>query len=1201
MFAGSLHEAYRNLDAASRHVIQILALSDEAVALDRIVSLSSEVGWKKRSGASLSRLAVRRILEDLERQDLVVRSDYPYGFLANEDVEDIAVQDSIRRDWFASLRRAVDTHRSERRYSYRPERLARRLRVAFYTGQVSEFQAILKSARKQEDVRLLDPFSRDIYDRLDPVLREMYLVDVIPQFIIDPVGGKEALAAFDELVEGLAAPGDELAGCWLDVAVARADFASLRKLDERTRHRLPEIEGCEALLRGDWERAEQRLAEAFGSPSQKGKRKGRVADKHLPALLYLLLLFKRGSDEALAHARLIASTALKRNASSYGQVMDIVVAAIDFQQSHSSPVAFAGRLNELHTSPLATLLAGYFQRWLLADEETKRRLGDIVTVADAYRSTGLAWLAAEAAGLAGTTTLKNAAARAEMHRETHARLGSTSLVDLIEPEPMWRRALSAIARLGEVQPPGTAAASSAPHHERLVWELREAGDLIDLQPFVQKRTASGWTAGRRVSLQRLLAEFNTPEFAFLTDQDRALCRTIEAHAEVNYYGYRETSVEFNDLMAARALVGHPSVFREGDRDTPLEIVEQPPQLIVAKQSEKIIRIRLQPEPSSDDDGEVWPLRILQDGPRRIVFVFFSDQHIRLQRILGTMLDVPAAAAEHVLASIQRVSSLVAVHSEIGGDLPAAESVAGDVRPHLHLLPFQGGLRAEVFVRPFRDEGPFCRPGQGAADVFANVGGQPKTARRDLAEELRQWEAVLAACPALAAQTEDRTAAFPSPVEALEAMLQLEDQVAADRVVLHWPQGQRFCLAGRASASQFQVRIRKDRDWFAASGALEVDPSLSLDMLKLIELVEASPSRFVQLDDGRFLALTEQLRQRIKELAAYGDRRESKLRFPPVRAAALEDLGDGVSLTADAAWTACVQRMRRAGEVRPVVPTTLQTELRDYQREAFQWLVHLAAWGVGGCLADDMGLGKTIEALALLLHRSAGGPALVVAPTSVGFNWLNEVSRFAPTLNARLFGPGDRDACFQDLGPRDVVIGSYGMLHSEAARFQAQTWHTVILDEAQAIKNMTTRRSQAAMGLTADFRLIMTGTPLENHLGELWNLFQFINPGLLGSLEHFQQRFAGPIERDGCAETRRWLKKLIRPFLLRRTKTQVLAELPPRTELTLQVELSDEEAAFYDALRRRALEKLAESPDDRPKHLMILAEIMRLRRACCHPK
>jgi SNF2 family DNA or RNA helicase len=179
-----------------------------------------------------------------------------------------------------------------------------------------------------------------------------------------------------------------------------------------------------------------------------------------------------------------------------------------------------------------------------------------------------------------------------------------------------------------------------------------------------------------------------------------------------------------------------------------------------------------------------------------------------------------------------------------------------------------------------------------------------------------------------------------------------------------------------------------------------------------------------------------------------------------------------------------------------------------------------------------------------------------------------------------------------------------LLYNEAERFQARPWHTAILDEAQAIKNMATKRSQAAMGLDADFRVILTGTPLENHLGELWNLFQFINPGLLGSFKVFQDRFANPIERDQDRASRWHLKKLIQPFILRRNKTQVLAELPSRTEITLQVELSNEEAAFYEALRKRAVEKLSKSDpneDNSQSHLKILAEIMRLRRACCHPK
>ncbi len=201
------------------------------------------------------------------------------------------------------------------------------------------------------------------------------------------------------------------------------------------------------------------------------------------------------------------------------------------------------------------------------------------------------------------------------------------------------------------------------------------------------------------------------------------------------------------------------------------------------------------------------------------------------------------------------------------------------------------------------------------------------------------------------------------------------------------------------------------------------------------------------------------------------------------------------------------------------------------------------------------------------------------------------------------GSGDRQAVIDQLGAMDLLVCSYGLLQQEdvAKMLAALQWQTVVLDEAQAIKNSQTKRSQAAMKLQAGFKLITTGTPIENHLGELWNLFRFINPGLLGSLERFNQKFAGPIERDQDNEARDRLKKLIQPFILRRTKNEVLSELPSRTEILLQVELSKEEAAFYEALRQESIRKLTESDAEAgAKHLQVLAEIMKLRRACCNP-
>jgi SNF2 family DNA or RNA helicase len=194
---------------------------------------------------------------------------------------------------------------------------------------------------------------------------------------------------------------------------------------------------------------------------------------------------------------------------------------------------------------------------------------------------------------------------------------------------------------------------------------------------------------------------------------------------------------------------------------------------------------------------------------------------------------------------------------------------------------------------------------------------------------------------------------------------------------------------------------------------------------------------------------------------------------------------------------------------------------------------------------------------------------------------------------------------ENAGAFDLVIVSYGLLQQEAALFAKTRWHSIVLDEAQAIKNTYTKRSQAVMALQGDFRMVATGTPLENHLGELWNLFRFINPGLLGTLDQFNLRFAGPIERAqdkrAAAGARARLRRLTQPFILRRTKSQVLSELPPRTEIVLPIDLTKEETALYESLRRQALDKLAalEAPQSQ-KAIEILAEMMKLRRACCNP-
>jgi SNF2 family DNA or RNA helicase len=297
------------------------------------------------------------------------------------------------------------------------------------------------------------------------------------------------------------------------------------------------------------------------------------------------------------------------------------------------------------------------------------------------------------------------------------------------------------------------------------------------------------------------------------------------------------------------------------------------------------------------------------------------------------------------------------------------------------------------------------------------------------------------------------------------------------------------------------------------------------------------------------------------------------------------------------------RMRGASAEAPAVPASFTGVLRDYQVDGYRWLARLAAWGAGACLADDMGLGKTLQALALLCLRAGEGPALVVAPTSVCANWAKEAGRFAPSLAVSLYRETDREDVVSRLGPGHVLVASYGLVTRDVERLKAVRFATLVLDEAQAVKNAATRRARAARELDADFRLALTGTPVENHLGELWSLMRVVFPGLLGSWEMFRERFALPIERDRDSARQRALSSALRPFLLRRAKSEVARELPSRTEIDLRVALTAEERRLYDEARLAAVARLTGQADvpSEGRRFQVLAAITKLRLLACHPK
>jgi superfamily II DNA or RNA helicase len=290
------------------------------------------------------------------------------------------------------------------------------------------------------------------------------------------------------------------------------------------------------------------------------------------------------------------------------------------------------------------------------------------------------------------------------------------------------------------------------------------------------------------------------------------------------------------------------------------------------------------------------------------------------------------------------------------------------------------------------------------------------------------------------------------------------------------------------------------------------------------------------------------------------------------------------------------------------PGGLNAALRPYQQQGLSWLQFLREYDFNGILADDMGLGKTIQLLShLLLEKEAGRltqAALVVAPTSVLSNWRHEAERFAPALRCLVLHGPDREPLFDQLGDVDLVITSYALLQRDLKRHLSRSYHSLILDEAQAIKNPQAKSAQAARRINARHRLCLTGTPLENHLGELWSLFHFLMPGYLGSQRQFNKLFRTPIERHADAERQHRLQQRLAPFVLRRNKEQVALELPTKTVMIREAEFGTAQAKLYESLRLAMVNKvsrLLQKKGLQKSHIEILDALLKLRQACCDPR
>jgi superfamily II DNA or RNA helicase len=1190
------------LSTEERRILRVLSVICEPVGPGKLEQVLDALGWRDRRGAP-----PRALLRGSRRDRLLdagLIENRANGVVCHPDLRELLTRETVRDGTFGRIVRAAErVVPTPMRYAWQmPDeaRLLRQLRVALYAGRDDKVHELLGLTADEPvneitayDVRRLSdvctrPLDLEWLAGLTPRLKMLALVPMVREESIKLTATPGVYDAMEQLLTPLAQDHP-------DAAVALAEQRLLRgRLNEvpallagRGDPRALIMQGWLDFLRGDQAPAIEGFETALET-TRKATRKRNIYVPGIPGVLYLMALLRRGGRADFERVRRQVSICLRVN------ILDPVASAFQVLGDLSQVLSGQRRSEEsgwmrqrfVKGQAFSTLFQSMALHWI--DERPPKAGCDALALYAAKAAdAGIVWYVHEAVALLQAFGFKG-----EMPACGEPPDGLVLTTGLLRPKPAWEIALEALKGLGAQGSSGAAAEPGG--DRRMAWLLHVHGGYATLEPREQKRTRRGWTVGRPVALQRLAEE---PDgFPYLTPQDREICACIIREAETNWYGQQGRVLYRLDMdRALPAVVNHPLLRRAGTRDAPVELVRAGPALTVVR-GRKDIRVRIEPCPP--EGCSILPVEEKGQGarPQRIRLVQFDARHREIARILGPDgLGVPRGAEAPLLEGLAAVAPMLTVHSDIGGGAGAAEAIPADHRPHLHLSPIEGGLTLELAIHPFGEGGPQLPPGQGRATLFTEIGGRAVRCTRDRDAERNAAQAVLAQCPVLEGDT-GWSWCLDDPELALTALEQLH--AMGEAVALDWPEGKRIALSAEAQLRQMRVAISKQGDWLALGGGLPLDDGRVLAMRELLELAAAAKGRFVRLGENDYLVLSQALRRRLDNLRGLTD----DGRFHPLAAPAIAELMDGMEVDSGPAWRNLLDRLATMRELEPQVPSTLQAELRDYQAEGYRWLARLAHWGAGACLADDMGLGKTVQALALILSRAPKGPSLVLAPTSVCGNWIDEAQCFAPTLQPRRFGPGDRGAMLQEAGPFDLLVCSYGLLQTEGERLAGVHWETIVADEAQAFKNATTKRSQAIMRLHGGFRMITTGTPIENHLGELWNLFRFINPGLLGSLERFNQRFAIPIEAQKDQSARQRLRQLLRPFVLRRLKSEVLSELPPRTEITLQLELSDGEMALYEAMRRQALDRLEENAEANPgqQRMQLLAEIMRLRRACCHP-
>jgi SNF2 family DNA or RNA helicase len=1183
------------ISANEKRILQCLSLFWEQITAQEFHRLLKILEFKTLEGKAISAQYASLLRTSLVHKGWLQNTKEYWGSgfqLADAEMKEFFTREALRENWFNQTVEAIQANFSLSefpRYSYNGERykfrLLRDYRLCFYRQNLAEAANLAPKIREAE----LDGKAFEIVRRIfsNPFQKELlakfehqFQTDVLLTLFVKTLENADSTTELWEFVRENLPDDEPFKGIGALELILKGEIRQAKELlgTPTTLHRLFSAVLI-AVLEKDYEKAV-----VFGDEAIKlwkklfNKKKGYPESWQL--FFYGLALYKVDETKFHSFAEDFSAFSLKH----YPELsVHRAVSALSYFLKNNDSLANAA-VSQMKADALFERIIRIIVTAIVPSLKLPDFVGEFERTAQAAN---FQWGALEAAHLLAKKEKQNAQAAADRAEKLQSALGFEPLGNIVPQLEGWERALNSLLTVAEKIQVG-AATKAKLDETRVAWLLDF--DAKEIQPVEQKFSKKGWTDGRNIALKRLFQR----EVKNLTEQDNLIVKTAMTRQQ-DYYYYGSYEYKFDWEKALSGLVGHPFLFLNKNPGVNVRLEAGEPALII-KQVNDNLELSFNVKISGEG------VLIQKETETRYKVVQISKHHVDIATSLtDNRLKIPAKGREKLLKAIQPLSAKLAIESDLEEHFENLPSVAADNRIHALLTPAGDGFHLEFFVKPFGTIPPYLKPGKGAESVFAELDGARTRTKRDLNTERGLLDEVEKDCPFLAESESPNYEWNLADAEAcLTAMSEMETPRKADKLVVEWTKDQKLKLLGNVNFDNFSLAVKGKNDWFEIEGEARVSEDLILSMRELNRMLSQTNGNFVELSDGQFVAITEKLRKHLQSLNAVLD---DKDRLHNLRSGILEDFSDELEdFKADKSWREHLAKIKNAKRFVPELPATFEAELRPYQLEGYEWLARLAKWGVGACLADDMGLGKTVMALGLLVERAESGAALVVAPVSVCRNWIKEARRFAPTLNFQLFGDGERQAQVERLGKYDVLVTSYNLLQLEEELFTSRQFATIILDEAQAVKNRNTKRSKTVMALQGDFRVLTTGTPIENHLGELWNLFNFINPGLLGSHDFFSQKFAVPIEKNKDDTARKTLQRLIKPFVLRRRKNQVLDDLPAKTEIVLTVEMSAEERAFYEAVRRDALEKIeSETGAAQDKRFRILAELTRLRLACCHPK